>query len=210
MCAAEKHVPSPFKWPRVLFVLIFLCFFDPSTLWGMTEWMFRANLVRWIFVKFLVEFIISGVLCAAIHAAMNPTQMFSCCSSIASQQRLCHISGTHWPSATNVFNFAGLHTCTSNVSFDSVRFLLSILHQSLSDFVRSGSFQASAVLQGCMMDMDTQPSNQGPNSMVVPSGFPCTTRWSSRGSAPRFGPGVKPWFRLLAHGLPNGCCRHSG
>ena len=57
-------------------------------------------------------------------------------------------------------------------SFTSCGFHCPFCNQCLSDFARSGSFQASAILQGCMIDIDAQPSNRGSNSLVVPTGFP--------------------------------------
>ena len=45
-------------------------------------------------------------------------------------------------------------------------------NQSLAVFARSSSFMASALFHGCMIDFDLPPSNQGLNSLVLPSGFP--------------------------------------
>ena len=49
---------------------------------------------------------------------------------------------------------------------------LPFCNQSLADFARSSSFMASSLFHGCMIDFDLPPSNQGLNSLVLPSGFP--------------------------------------
>ena len=64
-----------------------------------------------------------------------------------------------------------LHISCLVRSFASCGSHCPFFNQSLSDFARSGSCQASAILQGFMMDMDEQPSNRNSNSTVVPTDF---------------------------------------
>ena len=166
----------------------------------MTEWMRCVRIVRWIFVKCLVEVIISVVLCVGTLASRNPTQFcLSCCPGAAFHvncmatvvpsgheliscpmcpesvrdhvsvewfQRLCHISGVQWPqlqafsssrsSALSVLIFMSDDTsvqvpcCQQHLhinclvrSFTSCGFHCPFCNQCLSDFARSGSFQAS-------------------------------------------------------------------
>ena len=113
--------------------------------------------------------------------------------SVERFQRLCHISGVPWPQlqpslvpvectlCVDVMSDdtsvqvpccqQHLHISCLVRSFTSCGFHCPFCNQCLSDFARSGSFQAAVILQGCAMDMDAQPSNQGSNSLVVPAGY---------------------------------------
>ena len=108
-------------------------------------------------------------------------------------QRLCHISGVPWPKlqpssvpvectlcadAMSDDTSVQVPCCQQHLhvsclvrSFTSCGFHCPFCNQSLSDFARSGSFQVAVILQGCAMDMDAEPSNQGSISLVIPDGF---------------------------------------
>ena len=45
-------------------------------------------------------------------------------------------------------------------------------NQSLPEYARPASFQASSSFHGCMIDIDAPPSNRGLNSLALPSRFP--------------------------------------
>ena len=62
----------------------FVAIIPHTDLVWMTEWMQCVRIVRWIFVKSLVEVIISVVICVGILAARNPTQL---CSLAARERR---------------------------------------------------------------------------------------------------------------------------
>ena len=105
-------------------------------------------------------------------------------------QRLCHISGVQWPQLqsspvpdewTLCVDLMSddtsvqvpccqqhLHIICLVRSFTSCGFHCPLCNQCLSDFARSGSFQASAILQGCMIDVDAQLPTRVPIRWLFP------------------------------------------
>ena len=103
--------------------------------------------------------------------------------------RLCLINGVEWSGEPELgdcvhrsHDGCGQHRGTllqavrpcglSRSIFLFTRGGLPFCNQSLADFARSSSFMASSLFHGCMIDFDLPPSNQGLNSLVLPSGFP--------------------------------------
>ena len=62
-------------------------------------------------------------------------------------------------------------TCLAR-SFSSYKLQCPLCNQSLAEFSRSSSISASSLFHGCMIDVESPPTNRGLNSMVRPAGFP--------------------------------------
>ena len=152
----------------------------------------------------------------------------------------CHISGVQWPQlqpspVPDECNLCAdvmpddtivqvpccqqhLHNSCLVRSFTSCGFHCPFCYQCLSDFARSGSFQASAILQGCMIDVDAQPSKRGSNSLVDPTGFTVPSKGYVFFCCPHVGPYPafeqlqdrrREWSPILASGAwsPQWLCR---
>ena len=91
-------------------------------------------------------------------------------------ERQCHINGVEFPSKIDwdacTIHFAPLLPSTVTCHLPRpLTFLLAVqipfCNQSLAEFAKSGSFLASSVFHGCVVDVDVSPTNRGINALVL-------------------------------------------
>ena len=130
--------------------------------------------------RFLVLSVLYHVRCLAATSSCSPE--VSCPASLGDSvsldwfTRLCHINGVQLGSCNIVQHPSPLLqsvsvTCLAR-SLTTRGQSCPFCNQSLSDFARSASFQASSLFHGCMIDVDAPPTNRGINYLTLPSGFP--------------------------------------